>query len=271
MTMAMKWNYAELSVLIAEDEPYTRTITRRLLQQIGVKRIAEAGSAEAAAEIVGKSDVDLVICDIHMGSTDGYTLFESLKAQIGRRIPFVMLTADLGQAAKMRSEAAGVKFHLTKPVSAQQIKDCIDAIIAADPDLAARLRVSGKMDFGAKHILLVDDEDVVRRTLRKMLARFGATNIAEATDGKQALDQFQRFKPDLVICDVHMKPLGGLEFVAALRENLGERTPVIIITGDKSIDTVAEARKNGVAGYLLKPMNALDLRIRVEHALSARH
>lgn len=268
--MAMKWNYAELSALIVEDEPYTRTITRRLLQQIGVKRIAEAGNAETAAEIVGKSRPDIVICDIHLGPTDGFTFFESLKSQIGRRIPVIMLTADTGPETRARSEAAGIRYHLTKPVSAQQIKDCIDAIVAADPDLAARMRASGRIDFGSKRILVVDDEEIVRRAERKMLAQFGATNVAEASDGQQALEAFQRFKPDLIICDVHMKPLGGLEFVAALRASSAERTPVIIVTGDKSVDTVAEARKNGVAGYLLKPMNALDLRIRVEHALSAR-
>jgi len=268
--MPAMWNYAELSVLIVEDAPYTRTITRRILQQIGVKRIAEAGNAETAAEIVGKSRPDLIVCDIHLGPTDGYTFFESLKSQIGRHIPVVMLTADLGQAARERSEAAGIKFHLTKPVSAQQIKDCIDAIVAADPDLAARARVSGKIDFAAKRILLIDDEEIVRRAVRKMLAQFGATNVAEASDGEQALGTFERFRPDLVLCDVHMKPLGGLEFVAAMRERFGKRTPVIVVTSDKSVDTVAEARKNGVAGYLLKPMNALDLRIRVEHALSAR-
>jgi two-component system chemotaxis response regulator CheY len=269
----MKIDYSRLNILLIEDESYTRVITRRILNQIGVRDVAEAKNGVDALGEIMRARPDIIFCDINMDAMGGFEFLENLRTitkDDQDRTWVVMLTADGNYENRAKAEQHNVAGYMVKPVSLNQLREQIDAIIANDGELAARVHHGLPVDYGKMRVLVIDDEEIVRQTMKKMLGQFGVTVMAEATDGLKALMEVAKFKPNLIFCDVHMKPMGGLKFLEGLRQlnvkNI-EDTPVIMVTGDANADTVKEAQRLAVSGYLIKPTNAKDLRARIEHAI----
>ena len=108
-------------------------------------------------------------------------------------------------------------------------------------------------------VLLADDHAVARQGIRTMLEEAADIEVvAEAADGKEALEKARAFRPDLVLTDVQMPGMGGIELVAALKaEGLASRT--IILTAHLQGDLIVEAMKAGADGYLLKDARGPEL------------
>lgn len=124
-----------------------------------------------------------------------------------------------------------------------------------------------------KRVLIVDDAQFVRTTIKRMLQMVGRPVLEEAADGEAALGRLETFMPDVVLCDIHMKPMNGLEFVRRLRQLKNPElcaTPVVMLTTDQGQATVANARGLGINGYLLKPVSPHDLEHRLSSVLRSR-
>jgi CheY-like chemotaxis protein/AraC-like DNA-binding protein len=113
-------------------------------------------------------------------------------------------------------------------------------------------------------ILTVDDDDGVRETLRIVLEP--EYEVAEATSGRAALDYLARSAVDLMLLDVRMSGMDGLEVLRHLRE-AGRRVPVILLTGIADVRMAVEAMKLGAHDYLTKPFDLEPLRARVRAAI----
>jgi len=117
------------------------------------------------------------------------------------------------------------------------------------------------------NVLIIDDDRHMRMLIRNVLFALGVNDTHEAPDGTVALDELSTFTPDLILCDLKMSPMGGVEFVRQVRnhpENPNRFVPVIMITAYASVDTVADARDVGINEFMAKPISAsaLDKRIR---------
>jgi CheY-like chemotaxis protein len=107
-------------------------------------------------------------------------------------------------------------------------------------------------------VLVVDDEPFMRMTIRAVLRAVDRFDVREADDGDNALVLTEEFKPDVVLCDISMPRMGGLEFVARLRQHPEPRvrdTPVVILTGYAEEATVYDAVKLRISGFLVKPVS----------------
>lgn len=127
------------------------------------------------------------------------------------------------------------------------------------------------MKITLARILVVDDEVVMRTFVVNSLRRLGIQTIEQCADGASALTVVNSFKPDLVLTDIHMEPMGGLEFVRQLRAlpNAALRnTRVIFMSADASTGTLEEALPLGSFGYIVKPPRPETLKSKLELALS---
>jgi two-component system chemotaxis response regulator CheY len=99
--------------------------------------------------------------------------------------------------------------------------------------------------------LIVDDESHVRAFLRLLLREIGIANCWEAADGTSAVQLAQEHRPELVLLDVNLPGLNGLQVLAKLKE-VSPDLPVVMVTSQSAISTVSEAVRLGAVGYLLK-------------------
>lgn len=118
-------------------------------------------------------------------------------------------------------------------------------------------------------VLVVDDQEAVRDAVRMLLRGLGFGAILEAANGEAAKDQFTAHVPDLIICDINMAPTNGFAFVKWVRQrNSGSlRTPILFMTSHTEREVVMKAKDVGIDGFLVKPVGAADLGVRVERAM----
>jgi response regulator NasT len=106
-------------------------------------------------------------------------------------------------------------------------------------------------------IIIADDESLIRLDLREMLTHLGYEVIAEAGDGRSAVDLALRLRPDLLIMDIKMPDLDG---ISAAEELTRERiAPVVLLTAYSDQSLVERAREAGVVGYVVKPFREAEL------------
>src|SRR6478609_7237733 len=108
-----------------------------------------------------------------------------------------------------------------------------------------------------ERILIVDDEANARTALAELLRDEGYS-VETAADGFKALPKLEEFAPDLVVTDLKMPGLNGLELMQKLRERDPEAV-VIVMTAFGAVDSAVQAMKQGAADYLTKPVNVDEL------------
>lgn len=132
------------------------------------------------------------------------------------------------------------------------------------------LRTLHIMNFNLARILVVDDDEVMRSFVVNSLRRLGLNLIETTHDGASALRVMMVFKPDLVLTDIHMAPMNGLDFVRQLRAHtnpLVKNMKVIFMSADASAVTLQDAMPLGTYGYIVKPPQLETLLTKIEHAL----
>src|SRR5438876_1401368 len=114
-------------------------------------------------------------------------------------------------------------------------------------------------------ILIIDDEKAIRKTLSEILS-FEGYKIEEASDGEEGLKKFKDKNYDLVLCDIKMPKLDGIEFLQKASESNAD-IPIIMISGHGNIETAVEAVKKGAFDYISKPPDLNRLLITIRNAM----
>lgn len=115
------------------------------------------------------------------------------------------------------------------------------------------------------NILIIDDEKAIRKTLTEILTYEGY-KIDEAGDGEEGLKRFAEKAYDVVLCDIKMPKVDGIEFLEKARE-INNEVPIIMISGHGNIDTAVDAVKKGAFDYISKPPDLNRLLITLRNAL----
>lgn len=118
--------------------------------------------------------------------------------------------------------------------------------------------------------MVVEDEKLMSSFILGTLRRIGILDLYAFFDGASALREVSQLRPDLILTDIHMLPMSGIEFVKELRslsDNQISNTKVIFLSADSSSATVGEVLPLGVAGYVVKPPSLSRLAAKIEAAL----
>jgi two-component system chemotaxis response regulator CheY len=118
----------------------------------------------------------------------------------------------------------------------------------------------------AIRVLIVDDSSVMRRMVERSLREAGIEvgETLEAGDGWAALDVLKRQSPDLILCDINMPGMNGMEFLHILRDEHGSKNiPVVMVTTEGTQLRAAEAQAAGARGYIRKPFTSEQIRRQV--------
>jgi len=115
------------------------------------------------------------------------------------------------------------------------------------------------------NILIIDDEKAIRKTLSEILSYEGY-KIDEAGDGEEGLKKFREKEYDVILCDIKMPKIDGIEFLEKAKE-LNADMPIIMISGHGTIETAVEAVKKGAYDYISKPPDLNRLLITIRNAM----
>ena len=107
-------------------------------------------------------------------------------------------------------------------------------------------------------ILIVDDEKAIRDFLYEALTRLGGFSVELAENGEEALKKIEKENFDLVLTDMKMPKMDGLQLIAEITKSKPE-TLMVLLTGHGTIDSALEAMKRGASDYLSKPINLDEL------------
>ena len=120
-------------------------------------------------------------------------------------------------------------------------------------------------------ILIIEDEEPIRRVLKKILSEENDDfKLFEAEDGKQGINLILEEDYDLILCDIKMPKMDGLEVLETSR-NKGVTTPFIMLTGHGNVETAVHAMKNGAYDFIPKPPDLNRLLISVRNAIESKH
>ena len=213
-------------VLVTDDDQATRELISRGLQKEGF-RVLAASSGEEAIRLAREKRPDAISLDVLMPGMDGWTVLRALKGDPRTSsIPVVMVSMlddrDIGYAL-------GAADYLTKPFDREKLV------------LALRRFRQGS---SPRPVLVVEDDPATREVVRRALERDGWI-VAEADNGRRALESVSRSEPDLIVLDLMMPEMDGFEFVTELRRSeAGRRIPVVVVTA-KEITAEDRTRLNG--------------------------
>ena len=122
-------------------------------------------------------------------------------------------------------------------------------------------------------ILVIDDSAMMRKIILRLLAQAGiaVANALEASDGAEAITLLGEHTPALILCDINMPGISGLELLARMREaKLAPGVPIVMITTETSQTQVREAIALGARGYIRKPFTVDDIKATIAPLLAAQ-
>lgn len=117
-----------------------------------------------------------------------------------------------------------------------------------------------------RRILIVDDDNIIRETLRILLRANEYDVVGEASDGIKAMEMMKKHKPSVVLLDISMPGASGLDVLSEIQEKYPE-TAVVMISGEAKSETVKSAVELGAIGYIVKPFNTANVVQNLERAL----
>jgi DNA-binding response OmpR family regulator len=159
--------------------------------------------------------------------------------------------------------------HLSeKEYTVAEAEPMAAVILSDDHEKAGILEEAADEMGDAPIVLVVEDSEDIRRHIRDHLGEF---NVLEAANGQAGLEKALEILPDLVISDIRMPKMDGIELCRRLKED--ERTshvPVIMLTAKSGVESRLEGLQTGADDYLTKPFNSRELKLRVKNLVSQR-
>lgn len=254
--------------LVVDDNATNRRILDEILRSWEMLPSC-AGSAAEALEALRRGAAagqpfELVLTDINMPGMDGFALIEQLRAEPEiSRTTVIILTSGDRQNDAASAERLGVAQRLLKPVKQSELFDAIAAalgMVAAEPEAPAE--VEAPLAVCPLKILLAEDSLVNQRLAVGLLERHGH-DVAVANNGQEALDALQKERFDLVLMDVQMPELDGLEATRRIRVRErnadGRHTPIIAMTAHALKGDRERCLAAGMDEYVSKPIRERQL------------
>ena len=267
------------SVLVVDDNATNRRLLADRLRGWGMEpEAAESGPSALAAMRRAHQEgrpFDLVLLDGQMPELDGFAVAERMKQDRDLAgITVVILTSAREQGDAVRWRELGLAGHLMKPVAALDLLTTIQAV-RSDAVNNARLQTDRDLrESGGERrlrVLLAEDNPVNRTLAFHLLERHGHDVVAVA-DGRQAVAALDQGRFDVVLMDLHMPEMDGVEAATAIRareRESGARIPIIALTADSRPDCHDGDLKATMDAQVGKPIEAAELFAAIERLVPA--
>jgi PAS domain S-box-containing protein len=246
------------TLLIVDDHATNRRMLELLLDSWGMNTIL-ASSSEEALKLMAERKIDIALIDLQMPEVDGISLAHLIKQQVD--IPLILMSSS--GAMIVGDDARLFDSQVPKPVKQSHLLNALLRASGVEVDQAPQ-RPEPKFDsrLAARHplrILLAEDNLVNQKVGLSILARMGyAVDVAK--NGREALKALDHATYDVILMDIQMPEMNGMEAARNVRERLGEKSPKIIALTAEALEGDKERFLSlGFDGYLSKPLQVQKL------------
>jgi two-component system sensor histidine kinase/response regulator len=256
-------------VLVVDDNATNRQILEKTLSYWRMRPASAAGAAAGLAMLqqarADGAPFGLLVVDCHMPDIDGFMLVEQVRQLPELRdLVTVMLTSGGQRGDGQRCKELGFAAYLIKPVLQSDLLDALLRVLGPRSDAAPVQLVTRHTLREARmplRVLLAEDNIVNQRLAVRLLEKEGHS-VVVAGDGAKALDALERQPFDLILMDVQMPVMDGMEATAAIRkreQSNGGHIPIVAMTAHAMAGDRQRFLALGMDGYVSKPIHSRDL------------
>jgi CheY-like chemotaxis protein/HPt (histidine-containing phosphotransfer) domain-containing protein len=251
-----------LCVLLVDDNETNRIVLSRLFSGWGMRVTALASASEVLASLDGMQP-QLIVLDAHMPEIDGFMLAARLREDSRTAgVPKMMLSSGAVRGDAERCRDLGIAAYFPKPVGQQELLAGIHSVLGiasaevlSTPPLVTRHSLRDVQQ--PLTVLLVEDHPVNQKLAISLLEKWGHS-VTLAVNGQEALDQVAKARFDVILMDLQMPVMGGLEATQRLRMG-GCRTRIVAMTANAMEGDRELCLEGGMDDYIAKPIKADEL------------
>ena len=265
-----------LPVLVVDDNATNRRILEQMLHNWRAKPTLVTSGAEALVALERAAQAGnpyrLLLLDAHMPHMDGFTLAARIRRHPLLKTTALILLTSAGPPEKGRRKA-GIHACLTKPVKQSDLFDAIARVVGKARPAPVRAPAAPRQaaPSSVHRILLAEDIPVNQQLAVRLLEKRGY-RVAVANNGREAIEKLSRSPFDLIVMDVQMPEMGGLEATAAIREKekqTGGHIPIVAMTAHAMEGDRERCLAAGMDDYVSKPVQAARLYEVIERLVPA--
>jgi PAS domain S-box-containing protein len=262
-------------VLVVDDSAAARRVIGELLERARMIPRTAAGAAEARQALESEPGPEAVLVDSDMPGTDGFAFIAWLRGRARFAGPVIMMLTFPHLKRKSECAALGVHATLIKPCGFRDLMRALGRAAEGRLESAAQTLpapVPQARDVRPLRILVAEDTPFNQKFIVRLLERWGYTAVL-AQDGRQAVDAFAKGGFDVVLLDVQMPEMDGLEAAAAIRgleASRGGRTPIVAMTAHAIKGDRERCLAAGMDDYVSKPIDADMLKQIIDRLVDGR-
>jgi sigma-B regulation protein RsbU (phosphoserine phosphatase) len=243
------------TVLIIDDDV---TIRKLLIHHLNANNYntLEAENAEDGMDCLDNKNVDLVLCDVTMGKMDGFAFCRKVRENENHRlIPFIFVTAKNTYEDKTQALEAGGDDIITKPFDVDELILKVKALQKRSDIYklhGVKKNLSTSFESSSSKILLVDDDEALSKMFKYNLENAGFTcNLVH--NAEEALEELRFYTPDIIISDIMMPNIDGIEFRKRILDKPKLKSiPFIFLTVKGDEKDILDGYEYDIADYVLK-------------------
>lgn len=274
---------AGVRVLVIDDNRTNRRILEGLLRSWGMEPTVVSGPEDALAVLDGCREPShsfrLIVTDMHMPKMDGFGLVEKIKERGLPATATIMMLSSAGHRGdSARCQELGIAAYLLKPVRTVELREAIARLLGPKDQIPASTMITRdslqeERDPNQCLDILLAEDNVVNQKLAVRLLEKRGHNVTVAGNGREALAALAHRAYDLVLMDVQMPELGGIETTMMLREQeklTGGHQLIVAMTALVMKDDRERCLAAGMDGYLTKPIRQQELDEALDRCMGKR-
>jgi signal transduction histidine kinase/CheY-like chemotaxis protein len=263
----------DLRVLVVDDNTTNRRILDRMLGRWGMRPTVAEGSDHALAALWSAHELGdpyrLILTDMHMPGTDGFQLIEKIRLNKELTAPTIMMLTSAGHRGDVaRCQELGVAAYLLKPIRESELREAVLRVIGGWkgdkridhlPKSVVPLTIENVVT--RLNILVAEDNGVNQKLALRLLEKRGH-HATMAVNGLEVLALLKEQTFDLVLMDVQMPMMDGVETTIAIRRRelkTGAHLPIYAVTANAMKGDRELYLQSGMDGYLAKPIRPVEL------------
>jgi CheY-like chemotaxis protein/anti-sigma regulatory factor (Ser/Thr protein kinase) len=274
-TIASPETLQGVKVLIVDDNRTNRRILEGMLKHWDMKSTSVENGEEALMQLSSAQSVGdpytLVLADMHMPKMDGFSLIEQIRKKPELSTAIIMMLTSAGHRGDgTRCQELGVAAYLLKPIRQSELREAIARVLGA-PAQKGAIPLITRYSLQDARVpprtilsVLVAEDNAVNQLLATRLLEKRGHRVVMTANGREALEALAIDKFDLVLMDVQMPEMDGIQATVALREREKEkgdgfRQPIIALTAHVMKGDQERCLAAGMDGYLTKPIGPQEL------------